>query len=68
MLITRFNPRPPRGGRPQPALGILAKRNVSIHAPRVGGDHGSMALAQCTVGFNPRPPRGGRPVILILTW
>ena len=34
--------------------------NVSIHAPRVGGDAGQSvepAAARC---FNPRPPRGGR--------
>ena len=31
-----FNPRPPRGGRLHPRLGIHAKTLISIHAPREG--------------------------------
>ena len=33
-----FNPRPPRGGRPQPTLSKKKTTNISIHAPREGGD------------------------------
>ena len=33
-----FNPRPPRGGRPGAVLRILQIQQISIHAPREGGD------------------------------
>ena len=33
-----FNPRPPRGGRPEERRTREAEYAVSIHAPRVGGD------------------------------
>ena len=56
-----FNPRPPRGGRHSPLCGRRRLRDVSIHAPRVGGDAVISTMARDTAGFNPRPPRGGRP-------
>ena len=34
-----FNPRPPRGGRLSELLASRTASPVSIHAPRVGGDH-----------------------------
>ena len=34
---------------------------ISIHAPRVGGDHLRGALCMAQEHFNPRPPCGGRP-------
>ena len=37
-LIKRFNPRPPRGGRPGDARGVLPAGSVSIRAPLAGGD------------------------------
>ncbi len=33
-----FNPRPPCGGRPNGDLALRYQREISIHAPRVGGD------------------------------
>ena len=33
-----FNPRPPRGGRLQHICPIDVKHEISIHAPREGGD------------------------------
>ena len=36
------------------------RKDVSIHAPRVGGDEVHPSCPSCAAGFNPRPPRGGR--------
>ena len=36
--ILHFNPRPPRGGRPYKTFDDLRKKQISIHAPREGGD------------------------------
>ena len=33
-----FNPRPPRGGRPETGAEIVMTNYISIHAPREGGD------------------------------
>ena len=35
--------------------------NISIHAPREGGDGCCAGQNQRQSNFNPRPPRGGRP-------
>ena len=55
-----FNPRPPRGGRP--AFLCLADHaaDISIHAPREGGDYIFRPHGLRQHHFNPRPPRGGR--------
>ena len=37
--LVNFNPRPPRGGRPDRAMRATAGESISIHAPREGGDH-----------------------------
>ena len=37
-VATDFNPRPPRGGRPDPDIDIPCTSTISIHAPREGGD------------------------------
>ena len=34
--------------------------DISIHAPREGGDHSFAVQATVFTDFNPRPPRGGR--------
>ena len=54
-----FNPRPPHGGRPAAPGHQVAGVDVSIRAPRTGGDR-SRELEHPEVGFNPRPPHGGR--------
>ena len=56
-----FNPRPPRRGRRLGPAPAARREQVSIHAPRAGGD-GRMADRETrTLSFNPRPPRRGRP-------
>ena len=55
-----FNPRPPRGGRQLQSYSHPANHQISIHAPREGGDHGGWSARHRQVHFNPRPPRGGR--------
>ena len=56
-----FNPRPPRGGRHGQNHAKKKQREISIHAPREGGDKSRNFLSISKVYFNPRPPRGGRP-------
>ena len=34
--------------------------DISIHAPRVGGDSPLLLAGRCNTYFNPRPPCGGR--------
>ena len=38
----------------------LPYSNISIHAPREGGDRRQSGLSGVGSHFNPRPPRGGR--------
>ena len=35
--------------------------NISIHAPRAGGDQSKRIYSVDAKDFNPRPPCGGRP-------
>ena len=58
-----FNPRPPRGGRPGAAFHSLDYIEISIHAPREGGDAPTTIWSSPSRYINPRPPRGGRPGI-----
>ena len=57
-----FNPRPPRGGRPAHIRDLATQRDISIHAPREGGDSANLSSLSIIFDFNPRPPRGGRPL------
>ena len=59
-LRHHFNPRPPRGGRPYKTFDDLRKKQISIHAPREGGDFYILYKRMAQKYFNPRPPRGGR--------
>ena len=56
-----FNPRPPHGGRHATTLTFQRTYEVSIHAPRTGGDTNWPRSWQTGKCFNPRPPHGGRP-------
>ena len=56
----RFNPRPPHGGRQQDADGARHCLDVSIHAPRTGGDTLVATLRDMTLEFQSTPPHGGR--------
>ena len=38
--------------------------DISIHAPRVGGDPGHARVSRVQHNFNPRPPCGGRHIIV----
>ena len=55
-----FNPRPPCGGRRDNAEYAGSDLDISIHAPRAGGDLASGAATKTAQYFNPRPPCGGR--------
>ena len=55
-----FNPRPPRGGRQQVFCKLAFVGDISIHAPREGGDSKALQPVAIHFYFNPRPPRGGR--------
>ena len=50
---------PARGATPYMQSGQFAK-NISIHAPREGGDARRVLEEPPSIYFNPRPPRGGR--------
>ena len=54
-----FNPRPPRGGRPDCIADVLADTTeISIHAPREGGDN-RMDHALYSKGISIHAPREG---------
>ena len=40
--------------------GCTQTPNISIHAPREGGDQNGRTIKILSIHFNPRPPRGGR--------
>ena len=56
----RFNPRAPRGARPDGLLNQSNQVSVSIHAPREGRDTTRGTSPPARRGFNPRAPRGAR--------
>ena len=55
-----FQSTPPVWGATQPVQPALFTIDVSIHAPRVGGDTPTLKAPNGAEGFNPRPPCGGR--------
>ena len=59
-MSSRFNPRPPRGGRPRYRVPCHPAGTCFNPRPPRGGRQASQALGARTGGFNPRPPRGGR--------
>ena len=60
LILTDFNPRPPRGGRPAVVYLDGDSLVISIHALREEGDGLRCAPGLAGHDFNPRPPRGGR--------
>ncbi len=56
-----FNPRPPRGGRPEVLEELRPELGISIHALPAEGDRATPTTPSYLRHFNPRPPRGGRP-------
>ena len=60
--LSYFNPRPPRGGRPQRPYTSRFKGLISIHAPREGGDSDPDIDIPCTSTISIHAPReGGDP-------
>ena len=60
MVLSDFNPRPPRGGRPATAYHGYYKWLISIHVLREEDDCSPPPHLPQKHNFNPRPPRGGR--------
>ena len=56
----RFQSAPPARGATRQRLPVHHHADVSIRAPRTGGDHGEDDDCLLLGGFNPRPPHGGR--------
>ena len=56
-----FQSTPPARGATIILLSYILIINVSIHAPRTGGDRAASMFMASIKGFNPRPPHGGRP-------
>ena len=56
-----FQSTPPARGATRRGTGQLQVLDISIHAPREGGDCGVLQRTHWLLYFNPRPPRGGRP-------
>ena len=60
-----FNPRTPRGVRPQPSNELPPCYTISIHAPREGCDIFIHFYTTYLLYFNPRTPRGVRRLRII---
>ncbi len=60
---SRFQSAPPAWGAIKLIKQGEMKKDVSIRAPRVGGDTRAFRAINLAACFNPRPPRGGRSVI-----
>ena len=56
----KFQSTPPAKGATIPHRRISQRREISIHAPREGGDFSSLSAHARLMYFNPRPPRRGR--------
>ena len=57
---SNFNPRPPRGGRRNPARQDRLRKRFQSTPPARGATCPPAALPPACADFNPRPPRGGR--------
>ena len=60
--ILDFNPRSPRGERPDQRPLPRRPSQISIHAPREGSDAPGPPSTRWRSNFNPRSPRGERPI------
>ena len=59
---TDFNPRPPRGGRHRGGGGGHVSAEISIHAPREGGDLNAPFIPSQTLVFQSTPPARGATI------
>ena len=60
ITVTAFQSTPPAWGATKASQYEITRKDVSIHAPRVGGDSVGVWVIRIKCSFNPRPPRGGR--------
>ena len=58
--MAKFQSTPPARGATVYNDDVVPHMEISIHAPREGGDGTRPCKAVHFVYFNPRPPRGGR--------
>ena len=56
----KFQSTPPARGATPAESYIIPETDISIHAPREGGDSIAATPVSAHENFNPRPPRGGR--------
>ena len=56
----KFQSTPPARGATKSCACLINCLNISIHAPREGGDCNGKIRIIDFYNFNPRPPRGGR--------
>ena len=61
-----FQSTPPARGATWTTILTTKCQQISIHAPREGGDLLDPHLIHLRSYFNPRPPRGGRPAMRLL--
>ena len=54
-----FNPRPPCGGRRDAAFDVIGRADISIHAPRVGGDQKTLYRSHPEHPISIHAPRVG---------
>ena len=55
-----FNPRPPCGGRPAPAVPLSSHETFQSTSPVRGTTEAAESPISAILNFNPRPPCGGR--------
>ena len=58
--IRTFQSTPPARGATADIYSLAVYVEISIHAPREGGDLVFLEIFHSSTDFNPRPPRGGR--------
>ena len=58
--INEFQSTPPVRGATNRRVELGLTVDISIHAPRAGGDYTEFMTSICHGNFNPRPPCGGR--------
>ena len=59
-----FNPRPPRGGRLINFVAIPDGAEISIHAPREGGDFSLFSASRLSLIFQSTPPARGATTLI----
>ena len=68
ILDSPFQSTPPARGATNSDYTVHWTLDISIHAPREGGDRSELRYLRQDHYFNPRPPRGGRRKVIIGTY